>query len=114
MKPLSAHAWKREQVAPATLSTSSPTRGAPPAWSRATVHHMAFRMPDTATQELWRQDLAERDYAVTEILDRQYFTSICFREAGGTLPRSDRGFRSPHPAPGRKEADIDRTPGQRR
>ena len=50
-----------------------------------TVHHIAFRVPDQATQELWRQELAERGYAVTAILDRQYFTSIYFREPGGTL-----------------------------
>jgi glyoxalase family protein len=49
------------------------------------VRHIAFRVPDTATQKLWRQDLAERGFAVTEILDRQYFTSIYFREPGGVL-----------------------------
>ncbi|KNC18727.1 diguanylate cyclase [Arthrobacter sp. RIT-PI-e] len=50
-----------------------------------TVHHIAFRVPDQRTQELWRQELAELGYAVTAILDRQYFTSIYFREPGGTL-----------------------------
>jgi glyoxalase family protein len=50
-----------------------------------TVHHIAFRVPDHATQELWRADLVERGYQVTEILDRQYFTSIYFREPGGVL-----------------------------
>jgi glyoxalase family protein len=50
-----------------------------------TVHHIAFRVPDQATQEVWRQELAERGYGVTAILDRQYFTSIYFREPGGTL-----------------------------
>ena len=50
-----------------------------------TVHHIAFRVPDQQTQEVWRQELAERGYAVTAILDRQYFTSIYFREPGGTL-----------------------------
>ena len=50
-----------------------------------TVHHIAFRVPDKATQELWRQDLVERGFAVTAILDRQYFTSIYFREPGGVL-----------------------------
>lgn len=50
-----------------------------------TVHHVAFRVPDQATQDLWRQDLAGRGYSVTAILDRQYFTSIYFREPGGTL-----------------------------
>lgn len=50
-----------------------------------TVHHIAFRVPDQATQEQWRQELASRGYQVTSILDRQYFTSIYFREPGGVL-----------------------------
>lgn len=50
-----------------------------------TVHHIAFRVPDRATQEKWRQDLIDRGHRVTEILDRQYFTSIYFREPGGVL-----------------------------
>ena len=50
-----------------------------------TVHHIAFRVPDTATQELWRDELAGRGFHVTQILDRQYFTSIYFREPGGVL-----------------------------
>ena len=50
-----------------------------------TVHHIAFRVPDHATQELWRQELVSRGHQVTAILDRQYFTSIYFREPGGVL-----------------------------
>ena len=50
-----------------------------------TVHHIAFRVPDHETQELWRQDLVSRGHQVTAILDRQYFTSIYFREPGGVL-----------------------------
>jgi glyoxalase family protein len=50
-----------------------------------TVHHIAFRVPDRATQEQWRQELAGRGHQVTAILDRQYFTSIYFREPGGVL-----------------------------
>lgn len=50
-----------------------------------TVHHIAFRVPDRATQELWRAELVEAGLHVTEILDRQYFTSIYFREPGGVL-----------------------------
>ncbi len=49
------------------------------------VHHIAFRVPDMATQQAWRDELAERGYAVTAILDRQYFTSVYFREPGGVL-----------------------------
>lgn len=50
-----------------------------------TVHHIAFRAPDHATQELWRDELVGRGHQVTAILDRQYFTSIYFREPGGVL-----------------------------
>jgi len=50
-----------------------------------TVHHVAFRVPDRATQTEWREQLAGRGYGVTEILDRDYFTSIYFREPGGVL-----------------------------
>jgi glyoxalase family protein len=50
-----------------------------------TVHHIAFRVPDQATQQLWRDELASRGHQVTQILDRQYFTSTYFREPGGVL-----------------------------
>jgi glyoxalase family protein len=50
-----------------------------------TVHHIAFRVPDIETQDVWRLQLADRGYQVTSILDRQYFTSIYFREPGGVL-----------------------------
>ncbi|WP_345376749.1 ring-cleaving dioxygenase [Frondihabitans cladoniiphilus] len=50
-----------------------------------TVHHIAFRAPDAATQLEWRDQLVDRGYDVTQVLDRQYFTSIYFREPGGVL-----------------------------
>jgi glyoxalase family protein len=50
-----------------------------------TVHHIAFRAPDRETQARWRQELVEAGLSVTEILDRQYFTSIYFHEPGGVL-----------------------------
>jgi glyoxalase family protein len=50
-----------------------------------TVHHIAFRVENRAAQETWRQELLERGFQVTEILDRQYFTSVYFREPGGVL-----------------------------
>ena len=50
-----------------------------------TVHHVAFRAPDGETQQRWRSELVENGLEVTEILDRQYFTSIYFREPGGVL-----------------------------
>lgn len=50
-----------------------------------TVHHIAFRVPDTETQRQWQHELMDRGFHVTAILDRQYFTSIYFREPGGVL-----------------------------
>lgn len=50
-----------------------------------TVHHVAFSAPNFATMELWQAELRERGVAVTEIMDRQYFKSIYFREPGGVL-----------------------------
>ena len=50
-----------------------------------TVHHVAFRAPNLQTMESWRQELLGRGVAVTEVMDRQYFKSIYFREPGGVL-----------------------------
>ena len=50
-----------------------------------TVHHVAFRAPNLQTMESWRQELLGRGVNVTEIMDRQYFKSIYFREPGGVL-----------------------------
>jgi glyoxalase family protein len=50
-----------------------------------TVHHIALRAPDQATQARWREELIDAGLRVTEILDRQYFTSIYFHEPGGVL-----------------------------
>lgn len=50
-----------------------------------TVHHIAFRAPDAAAQLQWRDELMDRGLQVTQVLDRQYFTSIYFREPGGVL-----------------------------
>lgn len=50
-----------------------------------TVHHIAFRAPDAATQLRWRAELIEAGVQVTEVIDRQYFTAIYFHEPGGVL-----------------------------
>jgi len=49
-----------------------------------TVHHIAFRAADDASQAEWREILNEHA-DVTPILDRTYFHSIYFREPGGVL-----------------------------
>lgn len=50
-----------------------------------TVHHVAWRAPDEPTEAGWREDLVDAGLRVTEIIDRQYFKSIYFREPGGVL-----------------------------
>jgi len=50
-----------------------------------TVHHIAFSTPDATTQEQARIKIAQRMLNPTPVLDRQYFTSIYFREPGGVL-----------------------------
>ncbi|MEV0049835.1 ring-cleaving dioxygenase [Saccharopolyspora shandongensis] len=65
-----------------------------------TVHHVAWRVPDDATQLAWREELVGKGFNVTSILDRQYFHSIYFREPGGVLleiATDDLGFNVDEP-----------------
>ena len=50
-----------------------------------TVHHVAFRAPDDATQLAARDELVDQGFNVTPQIDRDYFHSIYFREPGGVL-----------------------------
>ncbi|MFI5309949.1 MAG: ring-cleaving dioxygenase [Gemmatimonadales bacterium] len=50
-----------------------------------TVHHVAFAIADGAQQLEIRERLLSRGLRVTDVLDRQYFTSIYFREPNGVL-----------------------------
>ena len=58
-------------------------------WSGAggvgTVHHVAFRVPDAAAQLALRERMLGAGMQVTPVVDRQYFTSVYFREPGGVL-----------------------------
>jgi glyoxalase family protein len=57
-----------------------------PGWSGAgTVHHIAWRTPNDKEQLAWQQEIADLGLRVTPVMDRQYFHSIYFREAGGVL-----------------------------
>jgi glyoxalase family protein len=59
---------------------------APPARNGlGTVHHVAMAIATAEEQIQLRQELIALGYAVTEVLDRQYFQSIYFREPGGIL-----------------------------
>lgn len=52
---------------------------------KGTIHHVAFRVKDKKEQLQWREKLISLGYHVTEVKDRQYFSSIYFREPGGVL-----------------------------
>ncbi len=52
--------------------------------SVGTIHHLAWRLPDSETQKAWREQLV-RFASVTRVIDRKYFESIYFREPGGVL-----------------------------
>jgi glyoxalase family protein len=53
--------------------------------SAGTVHHIAFRTDNVATQKEIQGILMGNGYQVTEVKDRNYFKSIYFREPGGVL-----------------------------
>jgi glyoxalase family protein len=50
-----------------------------------TVHHIAFATLNAQTQIEAREKIAKRMLNPTPVLDRQYFTSVYFREPGGVL-----------------------------
>ncbi len=63
-----------------------PASGAGPAENGiGTVHHVAMAIAEPDDQLRLRRELLRRGYKVTEVLDRQYFQSIYFREPGGVL-----------------------------
>jgi glyoxalase family protein len=50
-----------------------------------TVHHMAMAVATSEDQVRMRQEIADAGVPVTNVRDREYFTSIYFREPGGVL-----------------------------
>ena len=59
---------------------------APPALNGlGTVHHVALAIGSAEEQVRAREELLTLGYGVTDVLDRQYFQSIYFREPGGVL-----------------------------
>jgi glyoxalase family protein len=50
-----------------------------------TVHHVAMAIGTAEEQQALREALLTAGVGVTEVRDRQYFTSIYFREPGGVL-----------------------------
>jgi glyoxalase family protein len=60
--------------------------GQPPAVNGlGTVHHVAFAVATSGEQLRMREELLRAGAQVTDVRDRQYFTSIYFREPSGIL-----------------------------
>lgn len=53
--------------------------------SAGSVHHVAWRVADDASQLKWRENILNHGYDITPVLDRRYFRSVYFREPGGVL-----------------------------
>ncbi len=53
--------------------------------SAGSVHHIAWRTKNKNEQSEWRRKVIDFDLHSTQIIDRQYFDSIYFREPGGVL-----------------------------
>lgn len=49
------------------------------------VHHIAFRTESDESQLAWQQTLMRAGHHPTQVMDREYFHSIYFREPGGVL-----------------------------
>jgi glyoxalase family protein len=49
------------------------------------VHHLAMAVATAEEQLTYREEILRMGVPVTEVLDRQYFQSIYFREPGGVL-----------------------------
>lgn len=50
-----------------------------------TIHHIAWNVPDDATEVALQEKLHDAGYPVSDVRDRNYFHSIYYREPGGVL-----------------------------
>lgn len=50
-----------------------------------TIHHVAFRVPDDATEVAARENIQQHGLHVSPVIDRAYFKSIYYREPAGVL-----------------------------
>jgi len=53
--------------------------------SAGSVHHIAWRTESENSQLMWMERLRTSGHNTTEVIDRNYFHSIYFREPGGVL-----------------------------
>ncbi|MEZ4417587.1 MAG: ring-cleaving dioxygenase [Gemmatimonadota bacterium] len=81
--------WTRFAAAgggPGTWVDVLETPDTPPArLGRGSIHHVAWRVPDDATQAQVRDALARAGLQPTPVIDRFWFRSVYFQEPGGTI-----------------------------
>jgi glyoxalase family protein len=81
--------WRRFQVGAGgsgrVLDVREASDAARGRWGRGTVHHVAFRVPDDATQLALRERVAAAGLRPTPVIDRFWFRSVYFLEPGGVL-----------------------------
>src|SRR5919107_5492641 len=71
----------REDMAGRRIELLQDTSAPPAQNGLGTVHHVAMAIATAEEQIDLRQELIALGYSVTEVLDRQYFQSIYFRES---------------------------------
>jgi glyoxalase family protein len=64
------------------IRSDAPSIGRPGA---GTIHHVAFRARTDEEQKEWQERLLTFGHRTTQVIDRQYFNAIYFREPGGVL-----------------------------
>jgi glyoxalase family protein len=85
--------WETRGAERRGLYVLDPAPAERPEPGAGTVHHVAWTSPDE-DHEAWGRRIAEAGARPTQIIDRQYFHSIYFREPGGVL------FEIATPSPG--------------
>lgn len=74
-----------ERAAPSYIDLITPAAVARGRMGAGTIHHVAFRTADDATQSEWLRHIQEIGLHVSPVMDRKYFHSIYFRELHGVL-----------------------------
>ncbi|MCB0283413.1 MAG: VOC family protein, partial [Calditrichaeota bacterium] len=59
--------------------------GQPATQSAGSVHHIAWRTESDASQLEWINRIRSHGLQTTDVIDRNYFHSIYFRQPGGVL-----------------------------
>jgi glyoxalase family protein len=68
-----------------TIDVITDVSAAPGMGGSGTIHHIAFSVPDDATELEMQKRLHLAGYSVSDVRDRNYFHSIYYREPGGIL-----------------------------